>query len=191
MATAFPDSRRVVVTGMGALTPLGNSVDEFWEGCVAGRSGLGWITLVDATNYEVKVDGEVRNFDPTEYMDRKEARRMARFSQFSVAAARMALDASGLDLEAEDVNRIGVFLGNGNGGLPETDAAVKQIVARGGDRVDPFYMAKMLPNMAAAQVAMQFGLKGYNNTVATACAASSQALGDAANVIRYGRADIM
>jgi len=176
---------------MGALTPLGNSVDEFWEGCVAGRSGLDWITLVDTTNYAVKVDGEVRNFDPTKYMDRKEARRMARFSQFSVAAARMALDASGLDVEAEDASRIGVFLGNGNGGLPETDAAVKQIVARGGDRIDPFYMAKMLPNMAAAQVAMQFGFKGYNNTVATACAASSQAIGDAANIIRYGRADIM
>src|SRR5438045_2380617 len=140
MVAPVPDSRRVVVTGMGALTPLGNSVDDFWAGCVAGRSGVDWITLVDTTHYAVKVDGEVRNFDPTQFMDRKEARRMARFSQFSVAAARMAIDDSGLEVDSEDTTRIGVLLGNGNGGFPETDAAVKQIVARGGDRIDPFYM---------------------------------------------------
>ena len=191
MTSPFPDSRRVVITGMGALTPLGNSVDEFWQGCVEGRSGIDWITLVDVTNYSVKVDGEVRNFDPEDFMDRKEARRMARFSQFSVAAARMAIEDSGLRVDQEDTTRIGVLLGNGNGGFPETDEAVKTIVAKGGNRIDPFYMAKTLPNMAAAQVAMQFGLKGYNNTVTTACAASSQALGDAADIIRFGRADVM
>jgi 3-oxoacyl-[acyl-carrier-protein] synthase II len=191
MANYHPENRRVVITGMGALTPLGNSVDEFWQGCVEGRSGLGWITLVDTTNYAVKVDGEVRNFDPQNYMDRKEARRMARFSQFSVAAARMALDDSGLDLDREERTRIGVLLGNGNGGYPETDDAVRQIISKGGNRLDPFYMSKTLPNMAAAQVAMQFGLKGYNNTVTTACAAGTQAIGDALDVIRLGRADVM
>lgn len=183
--------RRVVITGMGALTPLGNSVDEFWRGCVEGRSGLGWITLVDTTNYAVKVDGEVRGFDPLDYMDRKDARRMARFSQFSVAAARMAIEDSGLDLAREDTTRIGVLLGNGNGGFPETDEAMRTIISKGGNRLDPFYMAKTLPNIAAAQVAMQFGLRGYNNTVTTACAAGTQAIGDALDVIRLGRADVM
>lgn len=183
--------RRVVITGMGALTPLGNSVREFWKGCLDGRSGIDWITLVDTTNYPVKVDGEIRNFDPQDFMDRKEARRMARFSQFGVAAARMAIEDAALNLEKEDRTRIGVLLGNGNGGYPETNDAVVTIMEKGGNRLDPFYMSKCLPNMAAAQVAMQFGIKGYNNTVTTACAASTQAMGDALDVIRLGRADVM
>jgi 3-oxoacyl-[acyl-carrier-protein] synthase II len=176
---------------MGALTPLGNSVDEFWQGCVDGRSGIDWITLCDTSKYGVKVDGEVKGFDPQNYMDRKEARRMARFSQFSVAASYMAIEDSGLKLEEEDRTRIGVLLGNGNGGFPETDEAMRTIVLRGGNRLDPFYMSKTLPNMAAAQVAMQFALQGYNNTVSTACAAGTQAIGDAADIIRMGRADMM
>jgi 3-oxoacyl-[acyl-carrier-protein] synthase II len=189
----MPDNyrRRVVITGMGALTPLGNSVAEFWTGCVEGRSGIDWITLVNTENYPVKFDGEVRNFDPQDYMDRKEARRMARFSQFGVAAARMAIEDADLRLEKEDLTRVGVLLGNGNGGYPETNEAVVTIMEKGGNRLDPFYMSKCLPNMAAAQVAMQFGLKGYNNTVTTACAASTQAMGDALDVIRLGRADVM
>ena len=191
MASNYDKSRKVVITGMGALTPLGNSVEEFWQGCVDGRSGIDWITLFDNSAYPVKVDGEVRNFDPTDFMDRKEARRMARFSQLSVAAARMALDDSGLKLEEEDTTRIGVLLGNGNGGYPETDDAMRTIVSRGGNRLDPFYMSKILPNIAAAQIAMQFGLRGYNNTVTTACAASTQAMGDALDIIRMGRADVM
>jgi 3-oxoacyl-[acyl-carrier-protein] synthase II len=181
----------VVITGMGGLTPLGNSVDEFWQGCVDGRSGIDWITLLDVTNYAVKVDGEVRNFDPQDYMDRKDARRMARFSQFSLAAARMAIEDSGLRVEDEDTTRVGVLLGNGNGGFPENDEAMRTIISKGGDRLDPFYMSKTLPNIAAAQVAMHFGLRGYNNTVSTACAAGTQAMGDAMDVIRFGRADVM
>jgi len=190
MAKDNRNGRRVVITGIGALTPLGNTVEEFWQGCVEGRSGIGWITLFDNSAYPVKVDGEVRNFDPQDYMDRKEARRMARFSQFSVAAARMAIEDSGLKLEREDTTRIGVLMGNGNGGYPETDEAMRTILTKGGSRLDPFYMAKTLPNIAAAQVAMQFGLRGYNNTVTTACAASTQALGDALDIIRLGRADV-
>jgi 3-oxoacyl-[acyl-carrier-protein] synthase II len=191
MASNYDKSRRVVITGMGALTPLGNSVDEFWQGCVEGRSGIDWITLFDNSAYPVKVDGEVRNFDATQYIDRKEARRMARFSQLSVVAAKMAIEDSGLKLDEEDSTRIGVLLGNGNGGYPETDDAMRTIVSRGGSRLDPFYMSKILPNIAAAQIAMQFGLRGYNNTVTTACAASTQAMGDALDVIRMGRADVM
>jgi 3-oxoacyl-[acyl-carrier-protein] synthase II len=116
---------------------------------------------------------------------------MARFSQLSVAAARVAIEDSGLRLEREDSTRIGVLLGNGNGGYPETDDAMRTIMTKGGNRLDPFYMSKILPNIAAAQVAMQFELRGYNNTVTTACAASTQALGDALDVIRMGRADVM
>ena len=191
MVNNLRDARRVVVTGMGALTPIGNSVGEFWQGCLEGRSGVGWITLCDSTNYAVKIDAEVKNFDPTDFMDRKEARRMARFSQFSVAAARMAIEDSGLRLDQEDTARIGVLLGNGNGGFPENDDAMHTIIEKGGNRLDPFFMSKTLPNIAAAQVAMQFGLRGYNNTVATACAAGTQAIGDALDIIRFGRADIM
>src|SRR3972149_2492551 len=191
MASNYPEGRRVVVTGMGALTPLGNDVEAFWQGCVEGRSGIDWITLFDNSAYPVKVDGEVRGFDPQDYMDRKDARRMARFSQLSVAAARMAIEDAGLKLEGEDRARIGVFLGNGNGGFPEDDQAMRTIIEKGGNRLDPFFMSKTLPNIAAAQVAMQFGLKGYNNTVTTACAASTQAIGDALDVIRLGRADVM
>jgi 3-oxoacyl-[acyl-carrier-protein] synthase II len=191
MTGKHDNGRRVVITGMGALTPLGNTVEEFWQGCVEGRSGIDWITLFDNSAYPVKVDGEIRNFDPQDFMDRKDARRMARFSQFSVAAARMAIEDSGINLEKEDTTRIGVLLGNGNGGYPETDEAMRTIMTRGGHRLDPFYMSKILPNIAAAQIAMHFGLRGYNNTVTTACAASTQALGDAVNIIRLGRADVM
>ncbi len=191
MASNYDKRRRVVITGMGALTPLGNSVEEFWQGCVEGRSGISWITLFDNSAYAVKVDGEIHDFDPTAFMDRKDARRMARFSQLSVAAAKMAIADSGLKLEEEDTTRIGVLLGNGNGGYPETDDAMRTIVSRGGSRLDPFYMSKILPNIAAAQIAMQFGLRGYNNTVTTACAASTQAMGDALDIIRMGRADVM
>jgi 3-oxoacyl-[acyl-carrier-protein] synthase II len=191
MASNFDKSRRVVITGMGALTPLGNSVDEFWQGCVDGRSGIDWIRLFDNSAYPVKVDGEVRNFDATDYIDRKEARRMARFSQLSVVAAKMAIEDSGLKLREEDTTRVGVYLGNGNGGYPETDDAMRTIISKGGNRLDPFYMSKTLPNIAAAQIAMQFGLRGYNNTATTACAASTQAMGDALDIIRMGRADVM
>ncbi|MPZ49147.1 MAG: beta-ketoacyl-ACP synthase II [Dehalococcoidia bacterium] len=189
--TTSNSRRRVVITGMGALTPLGNNVEDFWQGCVEGRSGIDWITLFDHSAYAVKVDGEVKGFDPEQYMDRKEARRMARFSQFSVAAAAMAIENSGLQLDDEDRNRIGVLMGNGNGGFPENDSAMRTIIQKGGDRLDPFYMSKTLPNIAAAQVAMQHQLKGYNNTVTTACAAGTQAIGDALDIIRHGRADIM
>jgi 3-oxoacyl-[acyl-carrier-protein] synthase II len=191
MASYVPNERRVVITGMGGLTPLGNSVDEFWQGCLEGRSGIDWITLFDYSAYPVKIDGEVRNFDPQNYMDRKDARRMARFSQLSVAAARMAIADAELKVDDEDTTRIGVLLGNGNGGLPESDDQMHTIMEKGGLRIDPFYMSKMLPNIAAAQIAMQFGLRGYNNTVSTACAASTQAMGDAMDIIRSGRADVM
>ncbi len=184
--------RRVVVTGMGAITPLGNCVRDFWEAAVAGRSGLARLTLVDPEPYPCQVGGEVRDWDPTLYLDRKDARRMARFSQFAVGASKQALQQGGLaDLGGIDRTRIGVILGNGGGGFPNTDEAMRTLIARGGMKVDPLYIAKMLPNMAAANTTIQLGLLGYTNTVTTACAAGTQAIGDAVEVIRRGAADVM
>lgn len=183
--------RRVVVTGMGAITPLGNSVEETWSAAIDGRSGIGPMTLIDPSAYACRVAGEVKDFDPTEYMDRKTARRMARFSQFAVAAARQALAQAELDPEDCDRTRFGAILGNGGGGLPNTDDAMRTIIERGGGRVDPLYIAKMLPNMAAGNVTIQFGLLGYTNTVTTACSAGTQAIGEGVEVIRRGAADVM
>ncbi|MDI6858218.1 MAG: beta-ketoacyl-ACP synthase II [Dehalococcoidia bacterium] len=183
--------RRVVVTGLGAITPLGLTVESFWDGCVNGRSGVTRITKFDASAYPTQINAEVKGFDPLDYIDRKEARRMARFTQLAVAAARQAIEAAALDLEKEDRSRIGAVLGNGNGGFPNTEEAMRTLVEKGGMRMDPFYIPKMLPNMAAAQVAIQFGLKGYNNTAITACAASTQAIGEALEVVRRGKADVM
>lgn len=183
--------RRVVITGMGAITPLGLSVREFWDACVQGKSGIGPLTAVDATNYPVKIAAEVRGFDPSAYMEYKEARRMARFTQLAIAAMQEAVADAGLNMSQEDPARVGVLLGNGNGGYPNTDEAVRTIMTKGGNRIDPFYMVKMLPNMAAANIAMRLQAKGYNSTVTTACAASTQAMGEALEVIRRGKADVM
>lgn len=190
-STGVPGRRRVVVTGLGAVSPLGNDVASTWQAAVEGRSGIARLSLVDPTNYPAQTGGEVKDFDPTVFMDRRDARRMARFSQFAVAAARQAVAQSGLALDSMDRGRIGIVMGNGGGGLPNTDEAMRTIVQRGGLKVDPLFMAKMLPNMAAANVTIQLGLLGYTNTVTTACAAGTQAIGDAGEVIRSGRADVM
>ena len=191
MNSASNGRRRVVITGMGAITPLGLNVEEFWQGLVAGKSGVGWITVVDTEPYPVKVAGEISGFDPDQYMSRKEARRMARFSQFTVAAAVQAFDSAGLEVDGVEPERLGVSLGNGYGGLPNTDQAVRTIVEKGGMRVDPFFMLKTLPNMAASHVSMRFHAKGHTSTITTACAAATQAIGEAAEVIRRGTADVM
>jgi 3-oxoacyl-[acyl-carrier-protein] synthase II len=194
MSPAPIDGLRVVITGMGGLTPLGNSVAEFWQGCLEGRSGIDYISLIKPEvymNYPAHISGEVHDFEPTAYMDRRDARRMARFSQLAVAATRQAIEDADLDIDGVDRERVGVLIGNGIGGMPNTDAAMRTILSRGGMRLDPLYLPKMLPNMAAAQVAMIFGAKGFSNTTITACAASTQALGEARDVIRLGRADVM
>jgi len=183
--------RRVVITGMGVISCLGQTVTDFWENLVAGRSGIGQITLCDTTGYPTTIAGEVKDWNPEAYIERREARRMARFSQFAVAAAKQAVAQAGLDLDREDRTRIGVILGNGNGGYPNIDEAMRTIVEKGGMRVDPFFLPKSLPNMAAAQIALQLGLKGYNSTVVTACAAGTQAIGDAMEVLRRGRMEVM
>lgn len=184
-------SQRIVITGMGAVTPLGIGVETFWGRLIAGESGIGMMTLCDTTGYPTKFAGEVRDWQPEQFLDRKEARRMARFSQFAVTAARQAVEDAGLTLDGLDRTRVGVVLGNGNGGYPDIEDAVRTIVARGGMKMDPLFMPKSLPNMAAAQIALQLGLKGYNTTVVTACAAGTQAIGEAADLLRLGRADVL
>ncbi len=185
------NENRVVITGMGALTCLGNSVDEFWTGLKNGKSGIREISLVSPDGFPCKVSGEVRDFDTNEYMDRKESRRMARFSQFAVAAAHQAVKDSGLDLENEDLDRFGVLIGSGSGGLPETDQQAEIRVTRGVNRMSPYYIPMMLVNMAAANISHTFNLTGYTNTCVTACAASTQAIGEASGIIRRGGADVI
>ena len=184
------ERRRVVVTGMGALTPLGESVAEFWDGLLAGRSGIGPMRLADPTDYPCRISGEVSGFDPERYVERKEARRMSRFSQLAIAATQEAAAQAGLR-DGIDPERMGVLLGNGNGGYPDIDAAMRVLVERGGMRITPFYFPMTLPNMAAANVSRAFGALGPSNTVTTACAASTQSIGDAAEIIRRGAADVM
>ena len=186
------DSRvRVVITGMGAVTPLGQSVDEYWENLVQGRSGVGPMTLCDPTDFPCRVAGEVDGFDPGQYINPKEARRMARFSQMAVAAAGLALEDAGLDLSREDPERLGVVMGNGNGGFPTTEENARTLVEKGGMRVSPFFIPMILPNMAAANVSRIYGLKGYTSTIITACAAGNQAIGEAAEAIRRGAASVI
>ena len=183
--------KRVVVTGMGAITPAGKTVAEFWENLVQGRSGVGPITLFDPSEFPCRIAGEVKDWDATRFIERKASRRMARFSQFMVASAAQAIEDAGLDLDVEDRDRIGVLVGNGGGGYPDIQEGAQTLFERGGMKLDPLYFPKTLGNMAASQVALQNGLRGYNGTICTACAAGTQAIGETAMIIRSGRADVM
>ena len=182
---------RVVVTGLGAITPLGQTADTFWQNLVAGKSGIGPMTLCDPTDYPCRISGEVSDFDPVQYINAREARRMARFSQLAVAAGLSAVESAGLDMSREDPYRVGVTLGNGNGGFPTLEENCRILADRGGMRMSPFFFPMILPNMAAANVSRFVGTKGYNSTATTACAASTQAMGEALEVIRRGVADVM
>jgi 3-oxoacyl-[acyl-carrier-protein] synthase II len=175
---------------MGAVTAIGNDVETFWANAVQGNSGIDILQSFDHSAYPVHIAGEVKDFDPEQYMDRREARRMGRFSQFAIAGADQALKQAELDLENTDRDRVGVLIGNGIGGIQESEEAVRTIQTRGGMKVDPFYFPKMLPNMAAAHIALHVGARGYNNTVITACAAGTQAVGDALDLVRSGRVDV-
>ncbi len=183
--------RRVVITGIGAITPLGQTPQAFWENLVAGKSGIGRMTLCDPTDYPCQISGEVQDFDPVQYMSEREARRMARFSQLAVAAGLTAVKAANLDISKEDSFRVGVVLGNGNGGFPTLEENCRILASRGGMRMTPFFFPMVLPNMAAANVSRFTGARGHNSTATTACAASNQAMGEALGVIRRGAADVM
>ena len=182
---------RVVVTGLGVMSPLGESVNEFWDSLVTGKSGIGKITLCDTDEFPNDIAGEVTGFDPGQYIDPKEAKRMARFSQMAVAAASVAIEDAKINISDEDPWRLGVLIGNGNGGFPTTQDNADILFKRGAMKMSPFFVPMILPNMAAANVSRVFGLKGYTNTVITACAAGNQAIGEAAEVIRRGTADVV
>ena len=182
---------RVVITGMGAMTPLGETPEEYWKNLAAGTSGIGPMTLCDPEGYPCQISGEVSGFDPNTYIGSKEGRRMARFTQLAVAAALQAVENASYDISKDDPYRVGVLLGNGNGGFPTLEENCRILAERGGMRMSPFFFPMILPNMAAAAVSRYVGAHGYNSTATTACAASNQALGEAMTVIRSGTADVM
>ncbi|MBO4637240.1 MAG: beta-ketoacyl-ACP synthase II [Clostridiales bacterium] len=183
------ETRRVVITGMGAITPLGNSVEEFWNGLKEGRNGIGPITKVDVSDFKVKLAGEVKGFDPLNYMEFKPAKRMGLFSQYAVAATKEAIEDSGLDTEKEDPYRIGVIVGCGIGCMQKHEKEIPKFLA--GEKLDPMYIPLVIANMASANIAIRFGLKGKNMDVSTACATGTHCIGEAYNSIRLGEADVM
>ncbi|HEY8414317.1 MAG TPA: beta-ketoacyl-ACP synthase II [Thermaerobacter sp.] len=182
---------RVVITGVGAVTPLGVGVDTLWEGVLAGRSGIRRITRFDPSPFPSQIAGEVPDFDPTAFIDRKDARRMDRFTQFAVASVAMALRDARLDLDRVDRERVGVTMGTGIGGIETFVEQAAVMAARGPDRVSPFFIPMMIANMAAGQVAIRFGARGPNSTLVTACAASAHAVGEAFRTLQRGEADVM
>tara|TARA_Y100001936_G_scaffold253965_1_gene322824 strand:- start:5805 stop:7052 length:1248 start_codon:yes stop_codon:yes gene_type:complete len=185
------ENEKIVVTGLGVVSCLGDNVEDFWTSLKTGKSGINEISLVSPDGFPCKVSGEVKNFDPTKYIDKKESRRMGRFSQLAVAAAKNAIDDANLNITNENSDRIGVLIGSGSGGLPETDQQAEVKVKRGASRMSPFYIPMMLVNMASANISRTFGITGYTNTCITACAASTQAIGEATEIIKRGDADVV
>ena len=183
--------RRVVVTGLGAITPVGNDVETFWNSLKNGVVGIGPITTFDTAEYKAKLAAEVKDFDPKKYMDNKTARRMERFSQFAVAAAKEALEDAGIDMEKEDPFRVGVSVGSGIGGLDAIERETRKLIEKGPSRINPLLVPLMISNMAAGNIGIQFGLKGKNINVVTACATGTHSIGEAFRSIQYGEADVM
>ena len=182
---------RVVVTGMGAITPIGNDVDSFWNGLKNNQVGIGPITYFDTADFKCKLAAQVKDFSAKDYMDPKAARRMELFSQYAVAAAKQALDQAGIDLEKEDPFRVGVSVGSGIGSLQAVERDCRKLFEKGPSRVNPLLVPLMISNMAAGNVAIQFGLKGKCINVVTACATGTHSIGEAFRSIQYGEADVM
>lgn len=183
--------RRVVITGMGAVTPTGNNVDTFWNSCKEGKVGIDRITKFDISDFKVKLAAEVKDFRAADHMDPKAARRMEPFAQFAVAASGEALEDAGINMEAEDPYRVGVIIGSGIGSLETVEATYDKVLEHKVNRVNPLTIPKMISNMAAGNVSIQFGLKGKCENVVTACATGTNCIGDAMRTIQYGEADIM
>src|SRR5437762_11848107 len=191
--------QRVVVTGLGALTPVGNSTDEFWAALTHGRSGIGPITKFDAETktpsgeyqFATRIAGEVRNFDPLTYVDKKEARRLDPYLQYPIACSVMAVEDAGLDTSKVDGTRFGVLIGSGIGGITTLLSTHDTLREKGPDRVSPFFIPMMIVNMASGLVSMRFGAKGPNSAVITACATGNHAIGDAFRIIQRDEADLM
>ena len=184
-------NRRVVVTGMGAVTPVGNNVEEFWNNIKKGKTGISPITYFDTTDYRCKLAAEVKDFDPTQYMDKKSARRMEQFCQFAVAAAGQAITDAGLDMKQEDPYMVGCSVGSGIGSLQAMEREYDRLKEKGPGRVGPMLVPLMISNMAAGNVSIAYGLKGKSLNVVTACATGTHSIGEAYRTIQYGDADVM
>ncbi|MDR3599201.1 MAG: beta-ketoacyl-ACP synthase II [Desulfosporosinus sp.] len=182
---------RAVITGMGVVSPVGNQLEEFWNNLIEGKSGIGLLTRFDTTGLPTKVAGEVKNFEPTEWINKKESRHMDRFSQFAVAAAKMALQDAGLDLEKVDKERAGAVMGCGIGGVITFEEQKEVLMSKGSGRITPFFVPMLISNMAAGHLSIEFGLQGSSMTIATACASATNAIGEALRIIQRGEADVV
>ena len=184
-------TRRVVVTGLGTLSPVGNTADEFWSSLVQGRSGVGMITKFDTTGYPTRIAGEVRDFDPLNFVDKKEARRLDPYLQYAVASSVLAVQDAALDTGKVDGTRFGVLIGSGIGGISTLLESHRNLLEKGPDRVSPFFIPMLIANMASGLVSMRFGAKGPNSAVVTACATGNHAIGDSFKIIQRDAADVM
>jgi 3-oxoacyl-[acyl-carrier-protein] synthase II len=185
------NNRRVVITGLGCVTPVGNDKDEFWKNIKSGVSGIDTITKFDASTYQTQIAGEVKNFDPEQFISKKEVKRIDRFTQYAIASAKMAVEDSKLDLEKIDQYRFGVIIGSGIGGVETIETQHKIMLEKGNKRVSPFFVPMMIGNMAAGQVSIFLGAKGPNTNVCTACSSGTHSIGDAFKIIQRGDADLM
>ncbi|NJD55609.1 MAG: beta-ketoacyl-[acyl-carrier-protein] synthase II, partial [Nitrospirae bacterium] len=185
------DKRRVVVTGVGLITPLGVGVEKSWDGLMHGRSGIGPITHFDATAFPTQIAGEVHGFNPEDYIEVKEIKKMDRFIHFGIAASIMAMEDAGLKIDEANAPRVGVYVGAGMGGLPAIEHYHKVLLEKGPRKITPFFIPMLIINLAAGQISIRFGAKGPNSAPATACATGSHAIGDAFKVIQRGDADAM
>jgi len=191
MTNSDAGRRRVVVTGLGALTPIGNTVDAYWQGLMNGESGIGPITLFDASDHACKIAGEVKDFDPTVYISKKDAKRMDRFAQFAIAASKQAIADANFEITDANAERVGVLIGTGVGGLKVMEDQKAILLQKGPSRVSPFTVPTMISNMAAGLTGIHLGAKGPNSCTVTACAAGTNAIGDALRLVQNGYADVM
>ena len=183
--------KRVVITGIGVISPIGTGRDVFWKALLEGKNGIERITRFDPTELSAQIAGEVKDFEPEKYIDKKEAKRIDRYSQFAMAATKMAFEDSDMDLEAENRERIGTFIGSGIGGIETMHEQYEKYFAKGASRISPFFIPRMIGNMAAGHVSIMFGLKGPSCSIVTACATGTNCIGDAYRAIQYGDADVM
>ena len=182
---------RAVITGMGVVSPVGNHLDEFWNNLIEGKSGIGLLSRFDTSDLPTKVAGEVKNFEPTEWINKKESRHMDRFTQFAMAAAKMAMKDSGLDLEKVDKERAGAVMGCGIGGVITFEEQKEVLMSKGSGRITPFFVPMLISNMAAGHLSIEFGLQGSCMTIVTACASGTNAIGEALRIIQRGEADVV
>ncbi len=183
--------RRVLVTGIGLISPLGITIKDFWEALIAGKSGVDYIKRFDTSEFETKIAAEVKNFDVNDYLDRKEARRMDTFTQYAVIATQFAIDDAGLKLDRENLDRIGVIIGSGIGGMDTFEREYRNYFDKGPRKISPFFIPMMIPDIAPGYISIRFGLKGPNYSTISACASSSHAIGNAFRSIQYGESDVM